>query len=236
MPQIYGKVNRALPGPIADGLQSQPRLSKYGSLFAEVFHASDAYTLADEGSYFTAMSTTPGTAYTLTAAAQAAFSATQALVVLRNTDAEGAKRIYLDFVRIVFATGGTAGTRIEVAVAVDNVNRYSSGGTAVTIANANMDSSNATIAGINVGAVTAAAASGNVRYTGRGTLSTAIPAIGETHSLDFGGAEVAASYIDKICRMPPTVIGGGDSIVIHLWLPSQSAAPTGEILVGWWER
>ncbi|MGH8896329.1 MAG: hypothetical protein ACRDZ4_04725 [Egibacteraceae bacterium] len=234
MPQVYVERRQSLPSGGADGTQVQLRGTKYGEAAVQVF-GPVLYPLANEGQYFSAMTVTPGTAYTLTAAAQNAFSATQALWVLRNTDAEGAKRVFVDHARIVFATAGTAGTRVEVAIAIDNINRYSSGGTAQTIANVNMDSATATVAAINAGAVTAAAVSGAVRYIYRGTLSTAIPAVGETHYLDFGG-KIHSTHVNKTLCVGPVVLGGGDSLVVHLWLPSQSAAPTGELQMAWWER
>lgn len=193
---------------------------------------------SDNGWYFCAMSQTPGTAYNLSAAAQSSFLATQALWTLKNTSATATgTRIYPQLAKIVYATGGTAGTRVEVAVALDDVTRYSSGGTAVSIKNVNMDTTTAplTVATVNAGDITAAAAGANVRYVARSTLSTAIPGAGETFTIDFG-FPFSQPITAKGASLPPVVIGPGQSMVIHEWSPSQSATPTGELLLCWVER
>lgn len=191
---------------------------------------------ADDGTHFCAMTQTPGTAYNLSAAAQASFSATQAMWTLRNaaTAAQGT-RIYPVLAKIIYATAGTGGTRVEVAVALDDATRFSAGGTAVSIKNTNQDVTTASIATVNAGDLTANAAGANVRYVGRATLSTAIPAVGETYTINFG-YPVDASHIGKSASLPAVVIGPTQSMVIHEWSPSQSATPTGELLLCWIER
>jgi hypothetical protein len=251
MPQIYGKSSRPLPTAVADAVQVQPRLDRYGDQYATPL-SSARYCLADEGSYFKAGNATIGTG--IIHALTAAWSATAALFCLRNTDAEGAKRIYLDFVRLVTgatAIGMTAATSIEMAVTIDNTNRYSSGGTSITPANANMDSATATIAALNFGAVVLSAASGSVRQVARGAFARrAAPAMvtgdqllfafgddaGQT--LDVAGAAAPATAATAF-RMGsgPIVIGGGDSLNFHLWYPAgATTAPTYEFEIGWWER
>lgn len=203
----------------------------------QVLEAVGTHRFADDGNYFCAMTATPGTAYNLTGATQNAFLATQAVWVLRNT-ASGAVanvQVYPDIAKIVFATPGTAGTRVEIATSIDSTNRFSSGGTAQTISNVHMGSSLATVAAINAGDVTASAASGAVRYIHRATLSTAIPAAGETMGINFGGTTFN-TYVNRIASHPPVVLATGHSMVVHIWLPSQSAQPTGELMMCWWER
>lgn len=194
---------------------------------------------ADAGQYFCAMTQTPGTAYNLTAAAQTAFSATQALWVVANTaQASDKRRIYLDIAKIVFATGGTGGTAFHTATALDNGNRYSSGGTVQVVFSPNMALTVAqtpSIASVRGGDITATAATGAVRYVSRSTLSTSIPLAAETYIFDFGSVS-HNTHVNKITTVPPLVIGAGQSVVIHAWLPGQSAQPTGELLICWRER
>ena len=251
MPQIYGKTARAQPTKSADAVQLQPRLTAYGDLVT-VPIGIGVNSIADEGSYFNATNATIGTG--IIHALTTAWSGTAALFCLRNTDAEGAKRINLDYIRLVTgatAIGMTAATSIEFAITIDNTNRYSSGGTSITPVNANMDSSQATIAALNFGAVVLSAASGSVRTTTRGALPRrAAPAMvtGDQFMFDFGGsappavdtigaaapATAAASFY---IPSGPVIIGGGDSLNFHLWYPSgATTAPTFEFEIGWWER
>jgi hypothetical protein len=192
---------------------------------------------ADVGQYFCALTQTPGTAYNLTGATQNAFSATASAmwVLYDNATTGDPRRIYIDHAKIIFATAGTAGTAFHVATATDTGNRFSSGGTAQTIVNVNSAVTRTSIAVVNAGAITATAATGAVKYVGRATVSTAIPAANETYALNFGSVE-DNTPVNKMATLPPVVIGPGQSAVIYAWLPSQSAAPTGELTLCWRER
>ena len=252
MPQIYAKTNRAIPTKVADASQLQPRVSGYGEFVTTVLSPT-TYALADEGSYFKAVNATIGTG--IIHALTTAWSATAALFTINNSDAEGAKRIYLDYVRLV--TGATAismtvATSIESAITIDNTNRFSSGGTTITPTNVNMDNSRATVATVNFGAVVATAASGSVRQIARAAFARrAAPAMvtGDQFYWDFGAANSppimsvagaaapATAATSFYTPMSPVVIGGGDTIVFHLWYPAgATTAPTYEFEIGWWER
>jgi hypothetical protein len=236
--QFALKVARALPGAQADGTGIIARSSKYGETVTIPLTAG-TYGLADEGSYFYASTATPGTAYNLTGATQTAFVATTPTFVVKNNDAEGAKRLFVDYVRVQITTGGTAGTRVEGAAVVDNISRYSSGGTALTVYSTNMDSATATISAQSFGgAITALAASGNVRYACRFALKLAIPAVGDSMMVNFGQLESVGTVASGEPRAscPPIVLGGGDTFLMYLWLPGQTATGTGEVTAAWWER
>lgn len=251
MPQVYGKVNRAQPTKTTDSSQLQMRLSAYGDQSVIPLTAG-TYGIADEGAYMVATNPTIGTG--IIHALTTAFSATAAIFCLRNTDAEGGQRIYLDYVRLTTgatAIAMTAATSIEAAVTIDNTNRYSSGGTSITPANVNMDSSRATIAQINFGAVVLSAASGSVRTVARAAVPRrAAPALvtGDQIMFNFGqmdsptmgvvgAAAPATAAAAMYVPMPPVIIGGGDSLNFHLWYPAgATTAPTYEFDIGWWER
>jgi hypothetical protein len=200
-------VQRALGSPTADGTGAVTRLGRYGEVMTMPVTAG-TYSIADEGQYFVAATATPGTAYNLAGATQTAWVATTPTYTVKNNDAESAKRLYIDFVRIVFATAGTAGTRIEGAAIIDNVTRYSSGGTALTAYNVNMDSTTASIStSIFAGAVTATAATAP-RYVCRFALKTAIAIAGDTATVNFG--QVTTSGVTAasppVATCPPAVI------------------------------
>lgn len=239
MPQIFGKTNRAQPTPVADGTFQAARFDRYGGLFVTPI-TQGVYGLGDEGVYFNSMQIAAGpvppTAYALTAAAATAFSNTAVSATIRNTDSAGGKRLYLDFIRIQIAAAGTAGTRLEYAVTVDNITRYTSGGAANTQYNTNMDATTAAVGVMHTGAITAAAASGSARIVARGSLDVANPAAGQAYLINCGAGDQPGPT-GRAAVAAPVVLGpGSHTAVLHLWLPSQSAAPTGEITAGWWER
>jgi hypothetical protein len=236
--QFSAQVRRALPSPTPDGSGAVARFGRYGELYSVPLTAG-TYGIADEGSYFQASTATPGTAFNLTGATQNAFVATTPTFTVKNNDAENAKRLYIDFVRIVFATPGTAGTRIEGAAVIDSTTRYSSGGTALSAFNVNMDTGTATISTQAFGgAITATAAGINTRVVCRFTLKTAIAIAGDSMMVNFG--QVTTSGITAasppVATCPPAVIGGGDAFLLYTWQPSQTATPTGEVAAAWWER
>lgn len=242
MPQIYGITRRAQPTKTADASQQQVRVGGYGDIYA--FQMGDDHVaLADEGSYFTATNPTAGTA--ITHATTGAFSATAALFCLSNGDSEGGKRIYLDYVNLLVVGTPTTASSAELLITIDNTNRFSSGGSTITPKNVNMDSSTATIATLNFGAVVLTAASGSVRQIHRAKLKTqAAPCLvaGDVISTSFGGdvmnTGAAAGSTAQILaqRLGPCIIGGGDSINFHVWYPSVTVAPTFELSMAWWER
>lgn len=231
-------VRRSLSGPVVDGIATDVRLGRYGEPYV-IPLTTGYYGLADEGSYFHAMTATPGTAFTLTGATQTAWVATTPTFTVKNNDVEAAKRLYMDFVRINWTTIGTAGTRIEGAVVIDNVTRYSSAGTALTVYNVNMDSAAASISTQAFGGAITATAATAPRYVCRFALKSAIAVIGDGSTISFGSPSLSSTTsatpsFSATC--PPVLVGGGDSFLLYTWQPGQSAAPTGEVSAGWWER
>lgn len=251
MPQIAGKTGRTLPTKIADATNQLLRVSSYGDIITQSI-GDGMHAVADEGSYFKAINATIGTG--IIHALTTSFSATAAIFSISNGDAEGAKRIYLDYFRLT--TGATAiamtgATSIECAVTTDTTVRFSSGGTTITPTNVNSDSSRATIATVNFGAVVLSAASGAARQVARAALPRrAAPALvtGDQIHFDFdsvggpsvsvaGSATPATAPSIFYCPLGPVVIGGGDSVNFHLWYPAgATTAPTYEFEIAWWER
>lgn len=238
-----GVVSRALPGINQDGTQSSIRLGRYSDQMVESLAGSKLAALAGEGSYFVATNATLGTALSGTAA-PTTFSATVALVSLFNAAATGGKRIHLDWLVLSPKAAGTNGTNFSFAMSGDRTNRYSSGGTAITPVNTNMDSDTTSIATLNVGAVTAAAAGASVRRLSHGALRTVIKVIGDQYVFSFGSSVpampgmplegVLQAAIHTPC--PPVVLGPGQSFLFHEIATAQSVAATWEFTCGWWER
>lgn len=238
-----GVVNRSLPGASTDNQQATVRLSRFNETVVQAALGAKLTPLADEGSYFTATNATLGTALTGTAA-PTAFSATVALMSLYNSAATGGKSIYLDWLLLSPKAAGTNGTNFSFAMSGDRINRYSSGGTAITPVNPNMSSDATSLATLHVGAITAAAAGTSVRRLAHGILRTVIKVIGDQYLFTFGGSQPALAGIPLEgttqaalhVPCPPVVLGPGHSWLFHEIAAAQSVAATWEFSMGWWER
>lgn len=241
----WGLTKRGLPEAIVDGQYQAARLGRRGEAYTQGLVGSKLHPLADEGSYFTATNATLGTAITGTAA-PTAFSATVALMTLFNNNAVSTgKRIYLDYITLEPKAAGTNGTNFLVAMNLDNIQRYASGGTAITPVNPNSDDSNTSSATLTVGALTAAAASSSSnRRVWHGSVRTVIKVVGDKYTFVFGASAppsigmvmegTAQAHI--ITQCPPVVIGPQHTFLLHEIAASQSVAATWEFSMGWWER
>lgn len=204
----------------------------------------DMHNAVDEGNYFVANNDQTGLA---NAAAPVAFSATNPFIAIYNRDTgPTGKSIYLDFLTLVNTVIGTAGADIQFALTLDNgLDRYTSGGTDLTalhIFNPNGNSGQASIAKVRAGNITAAAATAAVRtIVGRRYLKGAIPVVGDEYTIKFGGVDapsfIGVSTIAKVLvNVPKIVIPPAGSLLLHLWLTSQSAASSYAVEMGWIER
>lgn len=237
MPQVYNKTQRALPTTNADGGQIQNRGGRYGEQYV-VPIGSGTYPIAEEGSYFKAMNPTIGTA--LAYPVTAAFSATAgAAFLIRNGSASATgPNIYIDYIRFTIAVAPATATQAMFAVVLDPSNRYTSGGSALTVANGNLNSSNTTNAVIFAGSLVTTAASGSVRNIARGGLKTAIPVVGDTFTINFGAVDSVATN-SGVCQAGPAVLGpnANHSCLVHLWFPANATTGASfEVDAGWWER
>lgn len=249
---IKGLVSRILPASNPDGSNTDAalRLGRYGEVY-DLPLVRKSHLLADEGSYFvtnnaqTGVATNNGTA----------FSATAPFCVVQNNNslASGA-RLYLDYIALVTTTAGSAASgasSINAAVVIDNILRYSSGGTNITssIVAANMDLTTGSGAAVYIGAVTALAASPVARTVCgfrilRPTVSaTVLDILGEQKLLNFGNVEGGqGSFTPANANLitnsfPPVVIGPQSSALIYIWTTSTTpVTPQYAPEVGFWVR
>jgi hypothetical protein len=238
-----GKVGRALPTPISDGLSTDARFGRYGENL-NIPIITPIHGVADEGSYYLLTSPAPGTGIA-TLAAPTAFVATSPYILIKNNDVPGGKRIYFHYIKLIVTSAGTGGASIHYNVAIDSINRYSSGSGLAAVpqspVNVNMDSSNTSISQCYAGPLVAAAASASVRLLGGGVWKVTIPVVGDTYIAVFGSDSFSvgspvATIACNISNQPPVIIGPQSSMMFYLWLPSQSGATSYEIEMGWWER
>lgn len=160
--------------------------------------------------------------------------------------------IYLDYIRLSAAAVGSAAsgaTFIAAALYIDNILRFSSGGTQLTPMNANFSSKSASNAQIYAGAPTALAQSAQRAVVGelivRPCVSATVPdAVGDQFLFDFGSLEgglagniTVANPLMSSINLPPIVIPPQCSALLYLFYPG-AVTPAASYLteVGFWER
>jgi hypothetical protein len=251
---IGGLVQRFLPSPtVDDGDVDKPvRLGRYREPYG-LSLVRKSHLLADEGSYFV---TNNGQA-AIASVLAASFVATTPLVTISNTDtvAASSKRIYLDFVNLVTGTAGawaSAGVNVQVAVYIDALERYSSGGTDLTslIVSPNMDVPSKSVAKVRFGNITATAASGSVRaVVGTRIIRAAVSATvadvtGEQKYFNFGCVETMLNGSITIANannipvgLPPIIIGPQQcALIYYIMNGTTPSAQTFIPDIGWFER
>lgn len=248
-------VQRLLPTPFVDDRDSDrpARAARYGELFG-LNPIRKQHLLADEGSYFVTNNAQTGIA----SPAVAVFGATTPLAIVANTDtvSASAKRIYLDYMTMVTTAAGSfasAGVNLQLAVYIDGVDRYTSGGTDIStnIVSPNMDvSARSSVAKVRFGNITATAATGAVRaICGLRILRPVVSAvvadvIGETKQLNFGAVEntmngniVVANANNIPLPLPPIIIGPQQcALIYYIMNGTTPAAASYAPEIAWWER
>lgn len=207
-----------------------------------------------EGSYFTALNATPGTGLAGHAAPTAAplvgTNDTKPYLVFRNGNSVASKvRCELDYIRLTMTAIGTAGSAINWVSHVDagQTSRYSLGTVNRLVANSpNIDLTPTSNAQIDVGpyVATAGSASTPCRKIDQGVVRPVIGVVADVYEWCFGPSSPAVGSIITTgttqcavnLRHCPVVLGPLQSLLFYLWSPSQSAASSYEVSVGWIER
>jgi hypothetical protein len=242
-----GMVARNLPAVMSDGTAAYDRDGRYGEKYV-IPLTPNLHALADEGSYFVATNPAPGAA--IAYGVQAAFSDTNAFLIARNNDLisnMSAKRVYLDYIKLICTVVPASATSAQFAVKSDGPSslRYTSGGTQIAAVNTNNDSNTGSMIGNNIWAGTPvlAASSSSARLLARGVLNGAIPGISDEYVIKFGsidgGGNIRGGTASTrlVVNAPPIIIGPQQWISLHLWFPANAAtAPTFEMEMGWFER
>lgn len=195
------------------------------------------YTFANEG--------TRNTGVALTAATGATYSATQAILIVVNTNGSGGPNVYMNYFQIAYDAVNTAGVAGFFYHRLDVGNMYSSGySTSAGMTGFNMANPGAGPSGVlcYTGALTAAAATTNTRdfykhvyLNGVGAATPTIDITVAYGALELGmGSQAipATTAQEVILRCPPVVIAPGMSYIINEFQTSRNAAGTGEFFVG----
>ena len=199
---------------------------------------------ADLGNYFVAVNPTPGTGIIGTASLQS-FDETKGILCVFNS---GTKNIYpMSLKTHVTVVGATAPTiAVYWTHTLDNGNRLTSGGTALTVSCTNMGSLTASGAVITAGALTTTAATGLRRLVGNPTgKSTVVEVVNDATYVNYGGSDLPSysstvgntttpTYISH--NMAPLVIGPGMSMVVVRWAAAQTTASTNEFEFAYIEK
>lgn len=224
----------------ADGVQdgAPGRRDAYGGGYTLPV-STGRHNLAVEGSYYSFVTPTPGTG--VVAGVVTTFVETTPSLVIYNGSPYD---LVMDFIRETCTVAPVGGTRVRRTITIDDGNRYSSGGTALTINNTNMDSALSS-SGVSAytGVITATAATAGRRLVADpifrwGTIGI----VGDIYETVFGQAGTTPSHTPVatvatfVKNVPPVVLGSGDSLVIVQWEASQGTAPTVAIEGGFWLR
>ena len=156
--------------------------------------------------------------------------------------------LVLDYIRLICAVAPASASSTEIVLAMDTTTRYSSGGTQITAFPSVGPYQPVFPITLYFGALTLAAASGNVRYTGRDKIFSAIEVVGSVTLILFNrpGGEAATLGgtvpVRNVVSVGPCVLGpsggtGPNNLTVHDWRPSNaSTAPTYEFEIGGWVR
>ena len=228
----------ARPTSNSDSAQAQSpnRADNYLGAIVSPITGKEMFLTA-EGSYFTACSPTPGTGI-IGHAAPTTFDEGKPYFLVYNGSA---LNLYPQFLQLNETVASVGGARVQLTQTIDTGNRYSSAGTAMTVNNTNMTSSNSgSLISCYQGAVLATAASGNRRLLGNTVFrGGVIDIIQDFYQLIWGAPDGVSSTGSRVATVaeftrvcPPVCVGPGQSLMLTQWVGSQSTGPTWEALFG----
>ncbi len=242
--------DRSLPTAVTQGEMVNIRASKYGELLAALV---DLETMADEGTLFTAHNATNDASTTLAGHAAPVLADADATMtkpfLFMRVPAAATKRVYLKYIEIEVVTAGATATQACWATQLDTgTTRYSSGGTALTIVNPNMQSSETSVFSgatnhLLGGDVVSGAEGASVRHLGHGTIRPSIEVAGDKKIFLFGQIPSSASAStpttlgEHIVNLPPVILGATDQFLLALHgQANQNAAGVYKVRWVWSER
>jgi hypothetical protein len=194
--------------------------------------------MADSANYYVAVTATPGTGQ-VTGNPTSLVATTPALVVFNG----GLLNVYLLYLRLSSTVvGGGAATK-NFTHQVDQGNRFTSGGAALTINNTNIMSGSKSSVQANFGAITAPAASANVRSIGNDWFRVALAdVVGDVYEFQYGAAAGAAvgsspaTVANFVHAAPAIVLQPQSSYLLNIWSATFSAGITFEVELGFCEK
>lgn len=220
------------------------RTSQYLEAFTLPLGGGGNYGYGDEGSFFTCVNATVGTGIAGHAAPVVADTDTKALLHVYNGNAVGGKRIIPVYLRLEFTAIGVGGTTSYNVAYLDNkqATARSSGGTAITPANAKSGASQTTGATVYFGAVVTAMTSSVKVWAAQ--CREVIPVVTDTITVFFGAPSGAPTALTTagtatnhlIQYAPPVCIDPGGNFNFARIRASQSGADSYTFSFGYIER
>lgn len=252
MANVAGVIKSPIPAKAAEGTNARVRVDAYGDQY-QVPVLSGPQAQAWEGSRFTALATpvAAGTGVVLGSYPTAFSDTLKIAFCLTNGEIAGGKSIVLDYITARVITADTNGTSLVARCEIDSTNRYSSGGTALTVANQTPGANAApSLASVKVGDVTCAAAGTYRTHLGMQLVkkrSAPVLTVDDTYLFSFGtvGASiptgVAGALITTLASQAvpfgPAVIPPVGSFMLQLAIPAGDTAPASiQWQAGWSER
>lgn len=186
------------------------------------------HALADRGAFYTTVNPTAGTGIAFRVLT--AFDATKPLAVLKNTATAGGVRVYPAWLRLITSVVPAAATSAELTMTVDNVSRYTNGGSALVPAASSFVDAVTSVATLKFGAVVSPVAGASVKTIHRSTTRTVIPKVLDELLIVFGGTQYSGALADLagasasriVVLAAPVVLDGGESLLIHPWFPTNA--------------
>ena len=236
------------PAKSTDGpAEIAPRGNGYGESFSQSASADGLDVSLNEGSYYSGVLSgyVPGTG--ALAAAQAAYSDTSAMLIIRSNAASSGSPVgvRLDTIKLIVSNVGAAITAMRLVGVLDNASRYSAsvGGAALAFAaNSNIGPQQGSISQAAFGALAPGAPTAAKRIVGQCVLKAAAPALNDEFILRFSnaaqpsGSTSSASAASIVRHMEPVIIAPGWCFILHAFFTAVTTGAQFEPIVTTIER
>jgi hypothetical protein len=191
--------------------------------------AATSQTNANENKYFSGpINPTIGTGVALTIATRTVFLATQPSITINAPT----KAVTLDRIMLMPRVAGAGLTGLQLVVIVDTVNRYTSGGTIVSLRSSINNTLSTAIARTGQVTIVATNTTATESRVYNGVIKGAIPAINDNYTLFFGNDNIVETGLvantQQSKNLPPVIIPAGGTALIYLFGAGMTAAPAFE--------
>lgn len=220
-----------------EGYQVFPRSTVYGEQYVQPLFGARNPLLAKDGSLFVATNT-PGTPIADTAALTGFVATTPTMVLFNGNTVASNRYVYPLRFKAQVTAAGTNGTNWLGQWLIDTGNRYTSGGSSLTIVNPNLSVANsASNVTLKFGAITAPAANAS-RVVHSAGYRTVIKVIGDIITFEFGGSTPVmpgmptegTTQLTQTLNLPALAIPPQCSLLWYEYAASQSVAATFDYL------
>ncbi len=193
--------------------------------------------LASLGNYYAGSTPTPGTG--VISGNPTTLVATTPYLVIYNGNAGGGPDVHLHFIRLMSTVVGGGAAAKNFTHFVDQGNRYTSGGTGLTLKNTNPLSTNTTKAVATAGVLTASAAN-NQNQISNEVFRVGADVAFDQYEFQFGGIGSMGTPVATIQAfsrsMPPIVLPPNSSYILNIWSGTFTQGITFEIQLGFSEK